>query len=173
MVQGEAKLFLGQVTFDATKEDIIRLFSAYGDVIHVQLLWDHGRQSSRGAAFVTYGSTEEADTAIAALHDRYPTLPGRCLQVSYAKNSPNISAYGHHMAVDVATRNGSNPMPGMLPRQSTPPPPPPPPLPLSRQSPGTAYSGYYAEGTYETYGGYHQYGSYPNETPVPSYYPSQ
>jgi len=124
MVQGEAKLFLGQVTFDATKEDIIRLFSAYGDVIHVQLLWDHGRQCSRGAAFVTYGSTEEADTAIAALHDRYPTLPGRCLQVSYAKNSPNISAYGHHMAVDVATRNGSNPMPGTVPSQSPPLPPP-------------------------------------------------
>jgi hypothetical protein len=31
--------------------------------------------------------------------------------VSYAKNSPNISAFGRHSAMEVASNNRSNPMP--------------------------------------------------------------
>ena len=119
MVRGQAKLFIGQISFEADKPAIHRLFSAYGDVQDIQMLFDRETRTSRGACFITYGSTEEADTAIAALHNRYRMLSNRYIQVSYAKNSPNISPYGHHMAVDVSKRNGSNPMPGSMP---TPPP---------------------------------------------------
>eukprot|EP00759_Apiculatamorpha_spiralis_P027767 PhF_6_TR30454/c0_g1_i1/m.44727 len=116
MVRGEAKLFVGQISYEADKASIYRLFQSYGEVLEVQILYDKDTRQSRGAAFVTYGSTEEADTAIAALHDRYRMLSNRFMQVSYAKNSPNISPYGHHMAVDVAHRNpASNPMPGAQP----------------------------------------------------------
>ena len=124
MVLGPAKLFLGQLMFETTSNDLWRLFSAYGDVQDVQVLWDRERGVSKGAAFVTFGSTEDADTAVASLHNRYPTLPGRFMQVSYAKNSPNISPYGHHVSVDVAVNNGSNPMPGSVPRNGPPTPPP-------------------------------------------------
>eukprot|EP00760_Papus_ankaliazontas_P028521 PhM_4_TR3756/c0_g1_i2/m.4631 len=116
MVRGEAKLFIGQIPSSMTQGEIYRLFAAYGDILDVHVLCD-GWGCPRGAAFVTYTTTEEADTAIAALHDRYRMLPTRCMQVSYAKNSPNISPYGHHVAVDVAVRNGSNPMPGAVPSQ--------------------------------------------------------
>src|SRR4051812_29449925 len=86
----QAKLFVGQLPFECTEHRLFELFSAYGKVEAVHIMRDQ-RGASKGAAFITYSTVEEADTAIFTLHNRYRMLTNRAVQVSYAKNSPNIS----------------------------------------------------------------------------------
>lgn len=105
-----AKLFVGQLPFECTEERLRNLFSAYGHVEHIHILRDTNNRS-RGAAFVTYRTVREADTAIFTLHNRYRMLTNRAIQVSYAKNSPNISPFGTHSALEVHQSYPTNPVP--------------------------------------------------------------
>ncbi|KAG5476454.1 hypothetical protein LSCM1_04160 [Leishmania martiniquensis] len=105
-----AKLFVGQLPFECTEERLRNLFSAYGNVEHIHILRDNSNRS-RGAAFITLSTVQEADTAIFTLHNRYRMLTNRAIQVSYAKNSPNISPFGAHSAVEVHQSNPTNPLP--------------------------------------------------------------
>uniref|UniRef100_A0A7S1MFR7 RRM domain-containing protein n=1 Tax=Neobodo designis TaxID=312471 RepID=A0A7S1MFR7_NEODS len=109
-VNTQAKLFVGQLPFECTEARLHELFSAYGTVEAVHIMRDQ-RGASKGAAFITYATVEEADTAIFTLHDRYRMLSNRAVQVSYAKNSPNISSFGVQSAMQVHRANPSNPAP--------------------------------------------------------------
>lgn len=110
----EAKLFVGQIPYEADEQRLRELFGAYGNVIAVHFCSsgkaDNGARRGR-AAFVTYSNTQEADVAVWTLHNRMRLLSNRPLQCSYAKNSPNISPFGRQMAIEVAQANQSNPMP--------------------------------------------------------------
>lgn len=105
-----AKLFVGQLPFECTEERLRNLFSAYGTVEHIHILRDNSNRS-RGAAFITFSTVQEADTAIFTLHNRYRMLTNRAIQVSYAKNSPNISPFGTCSAFEVHQSNPTNPLP--------------------------------------------------------------
>ncbi|KEG09539.1 RNA-binding protein [Trypanosoma grayi] len=105
-----AKLFVGQLPFESDEKRLYDLFSAYGTVEHIHILRDLNNRS-KGAAFVTYSNVEEADTAIFTLHNRYKMLANRMIQVSYAKNSPNISPFGAWTALTVHQMNPTNPVP--------------------------------------------------------------
>jgi RNA recognition motif-containing protein len=110
-----AKLFVGQIPYEADEQRLRELFGAYGNVIAVHFC-NTGKQGDGGmrkgrAAFVTYSTTQEADVAVWTLHNRMRLLSNRPLQCSYAKNSPNISPFGRQMAIEVAQANHSNPMP--------------------------------------------------------------
>lgn len=105
-----AKLFVGQLPFECTEDRLRNLFSAYGKVDDLHILRDANNRS-KGAAFVTFSSVLEADTAIFTLHNRYRMLPNRSIQVSYAKNSPNISPFGACSAVEVHQCHPTNPLP--------------------------------------------------------------
>lgn len=107
-----AKLFVGQLPFECDEQRLYELFGAYGTVTQIHILRDQS-DKSRGAAFVTYSCVEEADTAIFTLHRRYRMLTNRSIQVSYAKNSANISRYGTLAAYEVHFQNASNPMPDL------------------------------------------------------------
>ena len=107
-----AKLFIGQLPFECDEARLHELFGAYGTVLQVHILKDK-QEKSKGAAFVTYAAVEEADTAIFTLHNRYRMLTNRAIQVSYAKNSPNISRFGTLSAFEVHQQNSSNPLPDM------------------------------------------------------------
>ena len=111
MPQGLAKLFIGQLNFDATEEDVRQLFDYYGDVMHVNVLRDKATRKSTGSAFVTYGCTEEADAAILALHNTYNMDRDRPLQVSYCEKTPNISRFGYRHATAISSQNRANPVP--------------------------------------------------------------
>eukprot|EP00796_Vickermania_ingenoplastis_P010469 gene10469-7274_t len=110
MTPSAAKLFVGQLPFECTEERLRNLFSAYGKVEHIHILRDNNNRS-RGAAFVTFSTVREADTAIFTLHNRYRMLTNRAIQVSYAKNSPNISPFGTCSALEVHQSNPTNPLP--------------------------------------------------------------
>ncbi len=119
----EAKLFIGQIPYECDEQRLRELFEAYGTVKQIHILADGASQggdprsarrnpNGKGrAAFITYENTMEADTAVFTLHNRYRMLTNRPLQVSYAKNSPNISLFGKQAAIEVAKENPSNPMP--------------------------------------------------------------
>ncbi|KAK6913664.1 RNA recognition motif domain, partial [Dillenia turbinata] len=79
-----AKLFVGSVANTAREEDIRPLFEEHGNVIEVALIKDK-RTQQRGCCFIKYATSEEADRAIRAFHNRY-TLPGGVgpIQVRYA-----------------------------------------------------------------------------------------
>jgi RNA recognition motif-containing protein len=122
-VTTEAKLFVGQIPYECDEQRLRELFEAYGTVKQIHILADaastggdprSARKNPNGkgrAAFITYDNTLEADTAVFTLHNRYRMLTNRPLQVSYAKNSPNISVFGKQAAIEVAKENPSNPMP--------------------------------------------------------------
>ena len=110
MVQGEAKLFVGQIHYEADEETLAELFGTYGNVVQMNILRDaNGR--SKGSAFITFGSTEEADVAVASLHDVYYMNRDKPIQVSYCQRTQNISDYGLWHAKVVSQKNQSNPQP--------------------------------------------------------------
>ncbi len=77
------KLFVGNLSFDTTENDLQDAFAAYGSVTETNLMMDRMTNRPRGFAFVTMNSPEEAQAAIAGLHGR--ELGGRALTVNVAK----------------------------------------------------------------------------------------
>lgn len=77
------KLFVGNLAFSATENDLRDLFSQHGVVIEVSLLMDKMSGRPRGFGFVTMGSKEEADAAVQALNGK--EVQGRALTVNEAR----------------------------------------------------------------------------------------
>ncbi len=77
------KLFVGNLSFDTTENDLTDLFAAHGTVTETNLMMDRDSGRSRGFAFVTMSSAEEAQKAIAALNGK--DVGGRALTVNVAK----------------------------------------------------------------------------------------
>jgi RNA recognition motif-containing protein len=78
-----AKLFVGNRSFSITENDLQDAFAAHGTVIEANLMMDRSTGRPRGFAFVTMGSPEEAQKAIAALNGK--ELGGRALTVNVAR----------------------------------------------------------------------------------------
>jgi RNA recognition motif-containing protein len=77
------KLFVGNLSFNTTENDLQDAFAAHGTVAEVNLMVDRSSGRSRGFAFVTMGSPEEAQKAIAAMNGS--TLHERALTVNVAR----------------------------------------------------------------------------------------
>ncbi len=77
------KLYVGNLSFDTTENDLQDAFAAHGAVTQVDLIMDKMSGRSRGFAFVTMETKEAAEAAIAALHGR--NLGGRDLTVNEAR----------------------------------------------------------------------------------------
>jgi len=74
------KLFVGNLSFNATEEGLRTLFSQYGDVTSVTLINDRETGRARGFGFV---EMENADAAIAALNEK--DYEGKTLNVNVAR----------------------------------------------------------------------------------------
>lgn len=61
------KLYVGNLNFKATEDDIRDLFNAYGDVANVTLIRDNMTGRARGFGFVEMASEEGATKAMDAL----------------------------------------------------------------------------------------------------------
>jgi RNA recognition motif-containing protein len=77
------KLYVGNLSFDTTENDLQDLFSQHGPVSEVNLITDRMTGRSRGFAFVTMGSPEAAQSAIGALAGK--EIQGRALTVNEAR----------------------------------------------------------------------------------------
>jgi len=77
------KLFVGNLSFNTTENDLQDAFAAHGSVTEANLMVDRATGRPRGFAFVTMSSPEEAQKAIAALNGA--DLDGRSLTVNEAR----------------------------------------------------------------------------------------
>ena len=77
------KLFVGNLSFNTTENDLQEAFAAHGQVVEANLMMDRMTGRSRGFAFITYSTPEEAQKAIAAMNGQQ--LDGRALTVNIAR----------------------------------------------------------------------------------------
>src|SRR5262252_2763261 len=78
-----AKLFVGNLSFNITENDLQDAFAAHGTVVEANLMMDRATGRPRGFGFVTMSTPEEAQKAIDALHGK--ELGGRALTVNIAR----------------------------------------------------------------------------------------
>ena len=86
------KLFVGNLSFNTTENDLHDAFAAHGTVSEANLMMDRESGRPRGFGFVTMGSPEEAKKAIDALNGA--TLDGRNLTVNEARPKAERSSSG-------------------------------------------------------------------------------
>ena len=77
------KLFVGNLSFNTTENDLQSAFAAHGTVVEANLMMDRMTSRSRGFAFVTMSTPEEAQKAIEALNGAQ--LDNRALTVNVAR----------------------------------------------------------------------------------------
>jgi len=77
------KLFVGNLNFRTTQEELMSLFSQYGSVESVSIITDRMTGQPRGFAFVEMTNRNEAEAAISALNGS--DLQGRALNVNEAR----------------------------------------------------------------------------------------
>jgi cold-inducible RNA-binding protein len=77
------KLYVGNLSFETTENDLQDLFDQHGSVNEVALMTDRMTGKSRGFAFVTMNDKAQAEAAITATNGK--ELNGRTLTVSEAR----------------------------------------------------------------------------------------
>jgi len=79
------KVYVGNLSFDAVESDLVDLFAGVGSVQNAEIVSHRETQKSKGFAFVTLASVDEAKRAVVELHDK--EFMGRRLVISGAKTS--------------------------------------------------------------------------------------
>lgn len=77
------RLFVGNLPFNATTEDVRSTFAQAGEVSHCEVVIDRMTNRSRGFAFVEMPSQEEANRAIEMFNGK--DLNGRSMTVNEAR----------------------------------------------------------------------------------------
>src|SRR5579871_5639781 len=80
-------IFVGNVSFQATEDDLRTAFAGFGQVTNVRLMKDFDTGRSRGFGFVEMAEDKEAIDAINQMNGR--KLGGRALNVSEARPQPD------------------------------------------------------------------------------------
>ena len=94
------KLFVGNLSFNTTENDLQDAFAAHGTVVEANLMMDRVTGKPRGFGFITMSTPEEAQKAIDALNGH--EFRGRALTVNEARpreergggGSPRSGGYG-------------------------------------------------------------------------------
>lgn len=79
----EKKIYVANIPFSATEQDIKDLFSDCGDVVSVKIIMDKFTGQSKGFGFVEMGSENDAKKAISELNGK-PFL-GKTLTLAEAR----------------------------------------------------------------------------------------
>jgi RNA recognition motif-containing protein len=78
-----SKLYVGNLSFNTTENELQDLFASAGSVQEVILIQDRATGRSKGFGFVTMSSAEEAKKAISQIHGK--SVGGRALTVNEAR----------------------------------------------------------------------------------------
>ncbi len=86
------KLFIGNLSYKATEEDLTELFAQSGSIVSVTVATDRHTGQKRGFGFVEMSSQAEAEAAIKSWngHD----LHGRQIAVSISQPKPKVGGGG-------------------------------------------------------------------------------
>jgi len=79
-------IFVGNLNFQTTQDDLRAVFEPYGTVENVNVITDRDTGQARGFAFVEMANKSEADTAISVLDGT--ELNGRAMNVNEARPKP-------------------------------------------------------------------------------------
>jgi cold-inducible RNA-binding protein len=85
-------IFVGNLDFNTSEEELRQLFQAYGQVDRVSIMTDRDTGRSRGFGFVEMANAEDGEKAIAALNGSQ--LGGRKLNVNEARPRPERTGGG-------------------------------------------------------------------------------
>jgi cold-inducible RNA-binding protein len=77
------KLFVGSLSWGTNEDSLREAFAAYGDIVDAKVIVDRETGRSRGFGFVTFGSEEEAQSALDSLNGS--SLDGRTIRVDFAQ----------------------------------------------------------------------------------------
>ncbi len=91
-------VFVGNVTFNTTEEQLNQIFSHVGPIKNIRILTDRETGRPKGFAFIEYMDANAALAAIRHLNDT--ELNGRKLRVSYSNNS-NLKEMARQIGQDV------------------------------------------------------------------------
>jgi RNA recognition motif-containing protein len=80
-------IYVGNLPFSTTEEDLVQLFSTYGSVERAKVMLDRETGRPRGFAFVTMNDDAQGNAAISALSDQ--DFQGRALRVNAAEPREN------------------------------------------------------------------------------------
>ena len=87
-----SKLFVGNLSYNTTENDLQDAFAAHGSVVEANLMMDRMTGRARGFGFVTMSTPEEAEKAIAAMNGAQ--MDGRALTVNIARPREDRPAGG-------------------------------------------------------------------------------
>src|SRR5688572_15369363 len=102
-----AKLFVGNLSFQATEEDLRELFAQAGNVETVRIITDQFTGRPRGFGFVEMATKEEAQKAVEMLNGRL--FRDRNLVVDEARPQPQRGPGGGGGARSDRPRSGGGP----------------------------------------------------------------
>jgi RNA recognition motif-containing protein len=77
------KMYIGNIAFDATEEDLRNLFSEYGEIESIKIIKDQFTDRSRGFGFIEMVDEKDAKKAMAGLNGK--DFMGKTLTVAEAK----------------------------------------------------------------------------------------
>lgn len=77
------KLFVGNISWSMTDEDLKNTFTSFGEVEEAIVIKDKFTQRSKGFGFVTFTNDADADKAISELHEK--EVAGRNIIVNEAR----------------------------------------------------------------------------------------
>src|SRR5438067_10675816 len=86
------KLFVGNLSFNTTENELQDMFAAHGAVQEAKVVTDRENGRPRGFAFVTMSTAQEAQAAMSALNGK--SIDGRALTVTIAKPREERSGGG-------------------------------------------------------------------------------
>lgn len=79
----EVKLYVGNLSYDTTEDQLRTMFAEAGSVVTVDVIKDRDTGSSKGFAFITMSSQADASKAISMFNGR--EVSGRALTVNAAR----------------------------------------------------------------------------------------
>jgi RNA recognition motif-containing protein len=79
-----SKLFVGNLNFQTTEDELVTLFSAFGAVVEVKLAIDKATKRARGFGFVKMQNEESARKALQELNGQ--SFKDRKLAIDWAKS---------------------------------------------------------------------------------------
>ncbi len=85
-------IYVGNLSFDSTEDNVRDLFAAHGEVLRVNLITDRDTGRPRGFGFVEMADAAQGKTAIEQVNGA--DLGGRSLTVNEAKPRPSRSGSG-------------------------------------------------------------------------------
>ena len=86
------KLYVGNLSFQTTEDELLDLFSQAGNVASASVVTDRDTGRSRGFAFVEMGSKEEGEAAITQFNGA--EINGRALTVNEARPKESRGGFG-------------------------------------------------------------------------------